>query len=91
MITLLIVPLMITPADPSVDDHATGSQRSADPLTVGHTVRVSQLMITLLILPLMITSADPSVDDHSSVDHSVQQITDCESHCPRIAQTADHR
>ena len=42
-------PLMITHADPSVDDHTDcGSQRSADPLTVDHTVRVShRLRITV--------------------------------------------
>ena len=87
-----MLPWMITSTDTFDDDHATADSKVRQtPLTVGHTVRVSQLMITLLILPHMITSADPSVDDHSSVDHSVQQITDCESHCPRIAQTADHR
>ena len=42
-------PSMITLADPSVHDHTDcGSQRSADPLTVDHTVRVShRLRITV--------------------------------------------
>ena len=71
MITLLILPLIITPADPSVDNSATADRSVWQThwlwvtLSEYRTDRGSPLVITLLILPLMITPADPFVDDHS--------------------------
>ena len=73
--------LVTLTADPFRGPPVCGSQRSANPLTVGHTVRVSHkpripgspLMITLVILPLMITPAAPSVDDHATGDCNVRQ------------------
>ena len=94
MATLLILPLMNTPADPSVDDHATADRsirqthlQWVTPSTYC-TDRGSPLMITLLILPLMITSL---------IFPLMMQIaafgrpTDCGSHRPHITQTMDHR
>ena len=60
MITLLILMQMITPADPSVDYRDCGSQLSAGPLTVGHTVRVSHRPW----ITVNDQSPDPAVDDH---------------------------
>ena len=63
---------MATTADPAADHTACGSQRSVDPLTVDHTVRVShRLRITVGD-----HSADPSVDDHPA-DSSVEDRNDC--------------
>ena len=79
MIPLLMLPLMVTPAHPSVDDHPTTdrSVRQTHWLWVTtsayRTDRGSPLTITLLILPLMIKSADSSVADHATADRSVQQ------------------
>ena len=55
-----------------------GSQRLADPLTVGHTIRVShRLRITVYDHSpgpdVDDHSPDPSVDDHATVDRSVRQ------------------
>ena len=79
MITLLILPLMITPPDPSVDDHATADRSVRQThlvwvtLSACRTDRESPLMITILILLLMITPADLSIDDHATADRSVRQ------------------
>ena len=79
MITLMILPWMITSTDSSVDDHATADRSvwQTHSLWVTpsayRTGRESPLMITLLILMWMITPADPSVDDDATADRSVRQ------------------
>ena len=97
MITLLILPLMITPANPSVDDHATAdrSVRQTHRLWVTpsayRTDRGSPLMITLLILPLMITPLILPLMITRLRIAAFGRPTDCGSHRLRFAQTADHR
>ena len=79
---------IISSADPSVGDHIDcGSQRSADPLTVDHIVRVSHR--------LRITADDDSHWSFLWWSHRLRIAafggpTDCGSHRPRIAQTVYH-
>ena len=87
--SLLIFPSRITPAGPSVDDHAIAycTVRQTHCLWVTpstyRTDSGSPLIITLLILPLMMTPVDPSVVDHVTADRSVRQ-----THCLWVTPSA---
>ena len=50
-----------------------GKRSSADPLTIGHTIRVSRRLRTTIDDHSPDPAADPSVDDHTTADRSVRQ------------------